>query len=168
MSDPTVSRPHMPGYGIKSADKGAGLLPWEWVSERMAASRSYWVSTTRPDGRPHATPVWGIWLDDIFYFGAGATSVKARNLAANPHVVVHLESGDDVVILEGRIQREDDRALLSRVAVRYNSKYKMDILPEDGSGDPLFALRPAVVMAWLESDFPHTATRWRFTSSEEG
>jgi hypothetical protein len=152
----------MPDYGVKSAEEGAGLFDWQWVSKRMEQSRNYWVSTTRADGRPHATPVWGVWLEDVFYFGIGPNSVKGRNLAANPNIVVHLESGDEVVILEGVVHKESDRGMLSRLAVRYNSKYKQDILPEDGSGDPLYALRPATAMAWLETDFPGTATRWRF------
>ena len=98
-SAPQAARPDMPDYGI-SADAD-GLLPWQHVSEQMAAARNYWIGTVRPDGRPHATPVWGVWVDETFYFGMGPRSVKARNLAANPALVVHLESGDDVVVLEG-------------------------------------------------------------------
>lgn len=48
--------------------------------------------------------MWGVWLDGVLYFGTGAGSVKARNLAANPALVVHLESGDKAVIMEGEAQ----------------------------------------------------------------
>lgn len=64
-------------------------------------ARNYWVVTTRSDGKPHSVPVWSIWLDETFYFGTDRRSRKGRNLATNPGLVVHLESGDDVVILEG-------------------------------------------------------------------
>ncbi len=67
--------------------------------------RNYWVCTTRADGRPHAMPVWGLWLDDAVLFSTDPESVKARNLAARPDVVVHLESGDDVVVVDGRAER---------------------------------------------------------------
>ncbi|HEU4760074.1 MAG TPA: pyridoxamine 5'-phosphate oxidase family protein, partial [Dehalococcoidia bacterium] len=66
MPDPMVSRPHMPGYGISEDDEG--LLPWAWAEERLAKSHNYWVATARPDGRPHAMPVWAVWLDDRLYF----------------------------------------------------------------------------------------------------
>lgn len=82
---PRASRPHMPGYGILAADQGSGLLPWSWASERLAEAHNYFVATTRPDGRPHVMPVWGLWLDDTFYFSTGRESRKARNLEGNPH-----------------------------------------------------------------------------------
>lgn len=94
-----VGRPDTPGYGIRP--DGEGILPWSFVDERMANARNYWAATTRPDGRPHAMPLSGVWIDGSFCFGTGPGSRKARNLAENPHLVVHSESGDEVVILEG-------------------------------------------------------------------
>ena len=104
-----VTRPDMaPSYGLSSEPEG--MLPWGWAVEQLVASRNYWVCTTRPDGRPHAAPVWGLWADDALYFGTDPASRKGRNLAENPELVVHLESGDDVVILEGRVDITDDPA----------------------------------------------------------
>ena len=54
----------MPGYGLLDAAQGAGLLPWRWAVARLERSHDYWVATVRPDGRPHLTPVWGVWTDD--------------------------------------------------------------------------------------------------------
>jgi nitroimidazol reductase NimA-like FMN-containing flavoprotein (pyridoxamine 5'-phosphate oxidase superfamily) len=65
------------------------MLPRSHVEERMSGTRDYWVATVRP----HAVPVWGVWLDGTFHFGGGRRTRKARNLAANPHLMVHLESG---------------------------------------------------------------------------
>lgn len=159
--EPAASRPHMPGYGIQEANAGAGLFEWSHVEQRMAASRNYWISTTRPDGRPHVTPVWGLWLEGAFYFSAGRQSRKARNLAANPAIAVHLESGDDVVIIEGAVEQVADQALLERYADAYNAKYAFRPDPDDPDG-LAFAVRPRVAFAWLERDFPNTATRWIF------
>jgi nitroimidazol reductase NimA-like FMN-containing flavoprotein (pyridoxamine 5'-phosphate oxidase superfamily) len=92
------SRPYAPGYGIPSNPRG--MLPWSFVEERMSAARNYWVATVLPTGGPHLTPVWGLWVEGVFYFGSGAQTRKARNLAANPNVAVHPES-EDVVIIEG-------------------------------------------------------------------
>ena len=92
------SRPYVPGYGVPANPEG--MLPWSFVEEHMLAARNYWVATVYPDGRPHLTPVWGLWVEGAFYFGIGARTRKARNLAENPNVAVHVQ-GDDVVILEG-------------------------------------------------------------------
>ncbi len=139
----------MPGYGIKPVDEGE-LLPWSFVSERMAAAHNYWVASTRPDGRPHAAPVWGLWHADVFYFSSGAESARARNLAANPRAVVHLESGDEAVILEGQIGFEDDDALLSELNARYEQKYGVGLV---GAG-LVYRLELERALAWREADFP--------------
>src|SRR5215813_2271687 len=90
-----ISRPNMPDYGILPPDEGAGLLPWEWAAEPLSVSHNYLLATTRPDGRPHVMPVWGLWLDGAFYFSAGRQSRKARNLIANPNCVVSTERADE-------------------------------------------------------------------------
>lgn len=158
-----VDRPRMRGYGLEGAGQ-EGLLEWAWVSERMAASRNYWIAVA-PGGVPHVTPVWGIWWDDRLYFGAGRHSQKARALAADPRLVVHLESGDEVVILEGQAQRVSDPAVFARLEPLYGAKY--DYHPFEGTGapknnDPWYAVKVAKALAWVESDFLRTATRWRF------
>lgn len=151
--EPQASRPHIPGYGIPTTIKG--ILPWSHVGERMERSRNYWVGTVRPDGRPHVVPVWGVWLDGTLYFGGGPDTLWSRNLAATPQVAVHLESGDDVVILEGTVERITDPAhpLVSRIDDAYEAKYHMR------HGTPFWVLRPQVAFAW--SKFPDNTTRWR-------
>jgi PPOX class probable F420-dependent enzyme len=147
------------GYGLAEPDGGSGLLPWEHVVERLAASRNFWICTTRPDGRPHAMPVWGLWLDGAIYFSTDAESRKGRNLLERPDVVVHLESGDDVVVVEGKAERETRRDALARFVEAYDGKYgyRVDV---DNPAFSVLKVRPAVVLAWLEADFPGGATRW--------
>jgi nitroimidazol reductase NimA-like FMN-containing flavoprotein (pyridoxamine 5'-phosphate oxidase superfamily) len=150
----------MPGYGIP--ESGEGMLPWSYVTERLERARNYWICTTRPDGRPHAAPVWGVWVDGALYFGTGPRTRKARNLAANRAIVVHLESGDDVVILEGIAEELDDvaPALFARIADASAAKYQER--PEDASG--MFAVRIRAAYAW--HNFPKDATRWVFPAQE--
>ena len=147
-------------YGIAPATSG-GLLPWNSVSEQLARSRNYWVCTTRPDGAPHAAPVWGVWLDDAFYFSTDPASRKGRNLAADPRIVVHLESGDEVVILEGRAARVADPALLERFVAAYAAKYDFRLEASD-LASRVYRVQPRTAYAWHEEDFPQSATRWRF------
>lgn len=154
-------RPHMPaGYGLTPVEAGK-LLPWSWAAERLAASRNYWICTTRPDGRPHASPVWGVWLPNALYFGTDPLSTKGKNLAANPAVTVHLESGDEVVIFDGVIETLADTSLWPQLDAAYMAKYNLK-LSEAGGEASILVARPQFVLAWLESDFPNTATRWVF------
>ena len=156
-------RPTMRNYGIATTDEG--LMAWDWVDAQMSRSRNYWIGSTRPDGRPHAAPVWGVWLDGVLYFSSDRGSRKARNLAANPEVVVHLESGDDVVIFEGVVEEITDSALLARIFTAYAAKYPpYDPGAEGAPAGLWYALRPRAAFAWLEKDFPNTATRWDFSS----
>jgi PPOX class probable F420-dependent enzyme len=127
-------------YGVPTDASGGERLPWSWAVERLASSRNYWISTTRPDGRPHAAPVWGLWMDDALWFSTARSSQKARNLARTP-AVVHLESGDEVVILEGDAREERTPEALERFADAYDAKYGFRPEPES-EGAVVFVLRP--------------------------
>ena len=156
---PEAARPRFPGvYGIHADDEG--LLDWSWAEEQLVAARNYWVTTVRPDGSPHAMPVWGLWHEGAFYFSSAPDSRKAKNLAVNPAITVHLESGDEVVVVEGVADQESDEELLRKLEDDYSRKYAFDVTFTGGR--PLVVVRPRVVYAWLEQDFPKTATRFSF------
>lgn len=160
---PRPTRPHMPGYGLEHAKSKPGQrFPWREVRERLVRSRTYWVVTARRDGRPHAVPVWGIWIDGMLVFDSGRGSRKTRNMLANPEIVVHLESGSEAVVLEGRATRLRDRDLRVRFARAYRRKYDYPFDPDDPPGI-VFRLRPRVAFAFRE-ELVETATRWRFES----
>ncbi|MEX1071802.1 MAG: pyridoxamine 5'-phosphate oxidase family protein [Anaerolineales bacterium] len=152
------SRPFMPGYGIAPENEGAGLLPWPFVEERMEKSRNYWVSSVTLGKQPHVAPVWGLWHAGAFYFSTGAESQKGRNFAANPAATVHLESGDEAVILEGEVEAVKDQDLLKALDKSYEKKYGMGM---QGPG-LIFHLKLQRAFAWREADFPNSATRWVF------
>lgn len=44
---------------------------------------TYWLATTRADGRPHTAGVGAKWLDERLWFTSGPSRQKSRNLAAN-------------------------------------------------------------------------------------
>ena len=157
---PTPDRPQMPdAYGIGADGSSAGeMLPWSKVEEWLLVSRNYWVCTTRSDGRPHAKPVWGIWIEGMLVFSTAPASVTGRNLRRDPHTVIHGESGDETVILEGQVQPLDEE-LFERFADAYDAKY--DYRPP-ATGEPPWALHPDKVLSWTEAEFPSTATRWSF------
>ncbi len=155
-----ASRPRMPrSYGLaKDLD---GTRAWSELTERLATSRNYWIGTTRPDGRPHAMPVWGVWFEETFYFATDRSSQKGRNLGANPELIVHLESGEDVVVLEGVAEEVTNPANFTRIAEVYEAKYQWRLEPNT-PGQVTYALRPRVAFAWLERSFTRSASRWVF------
>jgi len=156
----TVGLPQVPPlYGMKSPHT---FLPFTHAEERLKQSRNYWICTTRPDGRPHSIPVWGFWLDGALYFGTARSTRKARNLVHNAAISIHLESGDDVIILEGAAVEVDptDKQTLQKMDAASRAKYRMPLMTVPES--VFYSVRPHVVLAWTESDFPNNATRWKF------
>jgi len=149
----------MPGYGLAAENEGDGLLAWSWAVERLAAARNYFLSTTRPDGGPHVMVVWGLWLDDAFWFSTGRASRKGRNLAANPRCVICPDDAEEAVIVEAAAAEVTDRALLDRFAREYKIKYDWDV---SGMSEPVFVARPRVVYGQIEKTFTRSATRWQF------
>jgi hypothetical protein len=164
---PTASRPKMQNYGVDTSP--AGLLDWTWTDERLANSRNYWIASTRADGAPHVAPIWGVWLDGALYFGSDSKSRKARNFLRDPRAALHLESGDEVVILEGQMRVETNAAVLARVGQEYATKYGLNPVADEMPGSLFFAFVPRIGLSWRETDFPKSATRWTFapTGSED-
>jgi general stress protein 26 len=134
------------------------LLSWTFAETRLRRAHNYWVCSTRSDARPHAVPVWAVWLNAALYFSTDPSSRKARNLSANPATTIHLESGDEVVTLEGSATPCE---LTQAIDAAYFRKYKIHLI---GFPAPMVLLRvaPDLVMAWREKQFPASATRWKF------
>jgi nitroimidazol reductase NimA-like FMN-containing flavoprotein (pyridoxamine 5'-phosphate oxidase superfamily) len=159
MTTPRASRPSLPAmYGIPDSEEG--LLAWGDVVQRLEAARNYWLASARPDGRPHVVAIWGMWLDDAFYCSGAPETRWLCDIAANPAVALHLESGDQVVIVEGQMALfAPDSDLAARLNQASQAKYDMAYDPIDTS-EPIWRIQPHTVLAWTH--FPADATRFRF------
>jgi nitroimidazol reductase NimA-like FMN-containing flavoprotein (pyridoxamine 5'-phosphate oxidase superfamily) len=161
---PRAGRPFAPGYGIVGPQDGLGLLPWTWVARKMKLCRTFWLATIHPgttqaaQARPHVMPVWGVWVDDVFFFSTGRKSRKGQNLSANPACTIANDDGEEAVIVEGQARELVDVDVLERVAAAYKKKYKID---PRGMGEPIFKVEPTKVFAFIEKSFPTSATRWK-------
>lgn len=163
---PSSDRPVFPdGYGIPETTDG--LIRWADVESRLVAATSYWLATTRPDGRPHVVPRWGVWLDGRFWYDGAPTTRHAQNLLTNPHCALHLEDGTQAVIVEGTSApaRADADGLGARLSAAFAKYHDSGYRPgpdawsgEDGGG--LRVLTPQRALAWFS--FPTDATRFRF------
>ena len=78
--------------------------------------------------------------------------------AADPRIVVHLEDGEKVVIVEGRAERTsaDDDDEVTAVKAAYKVKYDLD------HPAPFWRVIPTLAFAW--TDFGKDATRFTFPS----
>ena len=160
MSIPKPERPVIPKtYGF-TASTPHKPPEWQSIVEQIRLSRNYWICSVSPDGSPHALPVWGLWFKDQLYFVTKRASKKGRNLLANPKVAIHLESGDDVIAFEGKVEEVTDPYHLAKVAAAYAEKYNGDqILPDI---EVVFQLIPRFAFTWLEENYHETATKWTF------
>lgn len=149
-----------PSYGVPT--EGGELMPWSFVVAELTSARNYWVVTVGRASRPHAAPVWGAFVADDLFLETSPSTRKARNLARNPAVVVHTESGDEVVISEGSAsQFSPSGELGADLARAFADKYE-GYEPDPGewtAAGSLYRVEPGVVFAWR--DMP-TATRWGF------
>src|SRR6476660_885058 len=104
---------------------------WSEAIAHLEKAEVFWLSTVRPDGRPHVTPLLALWLDGALYFSTGAEERKAKNIAHNPHCILTTgrnnlnEEGLDLVV-EGDAMYVTDNTLLRRVADLYEAKYGPD------------------------------------------
>jgi nitroimidazol reductase NimA-like FMN-containing flavoprotein (pyridoxamine 5'-phosphate oxidase superfamily) len=162
-SSTTGDRLRAPGYGILPPEEGSGLLDWSWAAERLSSSHMYWIATVRPDSRPHVMPVWGVWLDNVFYFSSGRQSRKVRNLAANAHCVVSVQDGTNCVLVEGEAKEVSIGPFHAAVCSAYLAKYQSDL---EELGEPIYEIHPTVAFGLQESDFVGSATRWKFSAAK--
>jgi uncharacterized protein YndB with AHSA1/START domain len=158
-----------PRYSAADATAGS----WAEARQRLADAELYWLTTIRPDGRPHVTPLIGVWLDGALHLCTGTHEQKARNLAANPRCAVttgtnSLSDGYDLVI-EGEALRVTDDAELARIAGAYPAKYGPGwaFTARDGhlhgTGGPAVAYRVTPVTAYGFGKTTPSQTRWTFT-----
>jgi nitroimidazol reductase NimA-like FMN-containing flavoprotein (pyridoxamine 5'-phosphate oxidase superfamily) len=155
------------------SSEGAIPTGWSQAREGLEHAEVYWLSTVRPDGRPHVTPLLAVWHDGALHFCTGATERKAKNLEQNPHVILTtgsnaLGEGLDLVV-EGDARRITDDATLQAVAGTYESKYGKDwhFDVRDGTfhqGDNealVYEVAPTTAFGFGKGE-PYSQTRWRF------
>jgi hypothetical protein len=144
---------------------GSNGPTWSDIAARLAPQRNYWVGTTNSDGSPHAAPVWGVVVADQFCLYTERRTAKARNLARDSRAVVHLESGEEVVIVHGRLDDVGGPADVPEVVEALGAKYDQpddgQYLPSGGdSFDVIYVLRPARSLVWNLADYDASQGRW--------
>jgi hypothetical protein len=128
-------------YGIPS---GQDPLAWSWVEEQLQAAGTYWLVARTP-GHPHPRPVWGIWQDQRLHLSV-ASPTLLHAVDGDPLVTVHLDSGTDVVLVEGAVSGATKHGTPSTVIQAYNAKYDWDY--QVAQYGQLIVVQPLRVLAW--------------------
>ncbi len=160
----------------KFSSPGADATDWKQGRVELRDAELYWLSTVRPDGQPHVTPLLGVWCDGALFFSTGPHERKAKNLAQNPACVLttgrnELEGLD--LVVEGHAATVVDETERGAVADTFESKYGAHFAPPDGTwaglGDAirggdvlLYRVVPSVVFGFGKGG-RYSQTRWSFS-----
>ncbi|MEU6340013.1 pyridoxamine 5'-phosphate oxidase family protein [Streptomyces sp. NPDC046977] len=153
---------------------GADPTSWSQARRFLADAEIYWLTTVRPDGRPHVTPLIGVWYENALHFSTGADERKARNLVRNAKVVLTtgnnaLHEGLDVVV-EGEAARVRSDTQLRSIAEVYEAKYGEEwrfevhgeVFRGEGGNEALvYEVEPRTAFAYGRGT-TYSQTRWLF------
>jgi hypothetical protein len=117
-------------------------LAWPWVEQQLAGAGTYWVNACSP-GHPHPRPVWGVWFAQQLHLSIGSPKLR-RATRDEPEVTIHLDSGTDVVIVEGLVT--PSAATTQALIEAYNQKYDWDY--QVSQYGELTRVQPGRVLAW--------------------
>ncbi|MGP8299764.1 pyridoxamine 5'-phosphate oxidase family protein [Streptomyces inhibens] len=162
------------------SSEGAQPTAWAAAVGGMTEAEIFWLTTVRPDSRPHVTPLLAVWADDALHFCTGPGERKAKNLRSSAHCVLttstaggnDLHAGLDVVV-EGDAVRVDNEPTLRRLADLYVEKYGSDwqFDVRDGAfygqGDRaiVFRVEPVTAFGFGRGE-TYSQTRWKFDGGE--
>ena len=162
MSEPTTD------LDARFSDPNTSPTPWDDTRRTLEAAELFWITTVRADGRPHSSPLVGVWLDGALHFSTGAAEQKAVNLRTNPHVILttgcnQWDRGLDVVVEGDAVQVTDD-GTLQRLADAWRTKWdgRWQFQARDGAFEHeagtalVFSVAPARVLAFGKGTFTHT------------
>jgi PPOX class probable F420-dependent enzyme len=115
------------------------------------------LATYRGDGTALLSPVWHEYSDGGFHVCTSDTDVKARHLRRDPRAVLVVAEPTPPyrgveVTAEAILLRNDVKATVERVAVRYLGEAKGRRYAESATDDVVVRLESGHVRAWDFSD----------------
>jgi PPOX class probable F420-dependent enzyme len=96
------------------------------VEERLRSDKIIWLTTVRPDGRPHSVPVWFLWEVTTILIFSQPKNQKIRNLRHSRCVTLALgdtKSGHNSVVFDGTaelLEQKVESATLQAYGEKYN------------------------------------------------
>jgi nitroimidazol reductase NimA-like FMN-containing flavoprotein (pyridoxamine 5'-phosphate oxidase superfamily) len=179
MDSSTSAVPTAPGVvDTRFSEPGAPPVSWPAVESVLTGAEIFWFTSVRTDGRPHVTPLIAVWHRGSLYVTTGGAEQKARNVEANPQIVIttgsnSIAEGVDIVI-EGTVERVRDESALRPLADAFVTKYgeywRFDVVDGDfqhqGGGEAVLVFRIAArkILAFSKGA-PFSQTGWRFSDA---
>ncbi|HWI71050.1 MAG TPA: pyridoxamine 5'-phosphate oxidase family protein [Baekduia sp.] len=154
-------------------------MPWSRAADALGTGSfgpetPCFLSTVRPDGRPHSAGVGVVHHDGDLYFTSGPKARKARNLAANPACTLSMRLDGIDLVLEGQAAPVDDEATLETVAGLYrDGGWPAQVDHDNNALTAEYSAQSAGPPPWQLYRFtihtafgvglrpPHGASRWR-------
>jgi gamma-glutamylcyclotransferase (GGCT)/AIG2-like uncharacterized protein YtfP len=127
------------------------------VFDRLRTEEFSWLSSTRPDGRPHSVPMWHVVHGNRIWFATPSDSVKVKNLVGNPSVTIALPDPMNVVIVEAWATRHPE--MWSEIAPLFVERYGWDPSAEPDGSHTLIEASPIRILAWAGETTRH---EWTF------
>lgn len=156
---------------------GNAALPWSRPRDLLAQTHevetSVFLSTVRPDGRPHTAGVGHVWHEGDLYFTTGPGTRKAKNLVTNPACAFAIGLKSIDLTLEGEAELVRDAATLEAVVAKFQAggwpaevEHGRLVAPYSApsAGPPpwdLYRFRFHIAFGVATKE-PWGATRWRF------
>ena len=116
----TARRADAPGMIDPANDLAAARLDGFLHQEPVV-----WLSTVRPDGTPHLVPTWFWWDGTALVVFSKPDAVKARNLRANPRLMVAVGDPEDdfsVGLIEAEATCVDDAPIPDAFFAKYTAE----------------------------------------------
>jgi PPOX class probable F420-dependent enzyme len=131
----------------------------QWRAFATTGTRTGKLAVTRPDGRPHVTPVWFVLDGDDVVLTTYGTSVKAVSLRHDTRAAMSVDDQlppYSFVLIEGRAVLSEDLGELRRWAAAIGARYMgadraQEFADRNGvPGELLVRLRISTVIARAE------------------
>jgi general stress protein 26 len=169
-----MTNPATTELDARYGEEGVAPTPWSAVEEALTRAELYWLTSVRPEGGPHMTPLIGVFAGGVLHFSTGPEEAKARNIAANPAVLMStgantLHGGVDIAV-EGIARRVTDDRRLAELATAWEAKYgaewHFDVADgafTHGDGAAVaHVFRIDTTRAYAFGKDPYSHTRYRF------
>ena len=111
---------NLDGYGNRP-------IPWSRAERQLKDATGdlaihFFLTTVRPDGRPHVAGIGALWVDGRFWFVSGPDTRKSRNVAEHADCVISVALPDLDLAVEGVARQVTDESTLQRLAKHYDDQ----------------------------------------------
>lgn len=176
-SEPSTEPMSREGKGTQAVTDGGRGEPvaWSTAQQKFAEGGWFWLSTVRPDGRPHCVPVFAAWAVPVFYVASNDRARKSRNLDVEGRCVLTKDAGDLHLVVEGTARHAWDDSTLTRASRAFAEVYEWptrvgeseldaDYGAPTSGGPPyqVFEVTPNKAFAFPTDGESSTPTRWTF------